>query len=102
MLLALSWIFLKFIHDPIIHWKIKAKWGPFDDRGYIVIIIGLVQYVLFNLESKERKQYSPGVHDEWGSLACCSPWGRKDSGTTEWLNWTRRCRKRKTLRREYF
>ena len=23
-----------------------------------------------------------------GSLACCSPWGHKESGTTEWLNWT--------------
>ena len=23
---------------------------------------------------------------EW-SLVCCSPWGRKESDTTEWLNW---------------
>jgi len=23
-----------------------------------------------------------------GSLACCSLWGRKESDTTEWLNWT--------------
>ena len=23
-----------------------------------------------------------------GSLACCSSWGRKESDTTEWLNWT--------------
>ena len=23
-----------------------------------------------------------------GSLACCSPWGREESDTTEWLNWT--------------
>ena len=23
-----------------------------------------------------------------GSLACCGPWGRKESDTTEWLNWT--------------
>ena len=23
-----------------------------------------------------------------GSLACCSPWGPKESDTTEWLNWT--------------
>ena len=22
------------------------------------------------------------------SLACCSPWGREESDTTEWLNWT--------------
>ena len=29
-----------------------------------------------------------GVGDGQGSLACCSPWGRKESDTTEWLNWT--------------
>ena len=26
--------------------------------------------------------------DGQGSLACCCPWGRKESDTTEWLNWT--------------
>ena len=30
----------------------------------------------------------PGVSDGQGGLACCSPWGRKESDTTEWLNWT--------------
>ena len=29
-----------------------------------------------------------GVVDGQGSLACCSPWGRKESDTTEQLNWT--------------
>ena len=29
-----------------------------------------------------------GVGDGWGGLVCCSPWGRKESDTTEWLNWT--------------
>ena len=28
------------------------------------------------------------VGDGYGSLACCSPWGRKDLGMTEQLNWT--------------
>ena len=27
-----------------------------------------------------------GVDDEQGSLACCSPWGHKESNTTEQLN----------------
>ena len=27
-----------------------------------------------------------GVGDGQGTLACCSPWGRKESDTTEWLN----------------
>ena len=29
-----------------------------------------------------------GVGDGQGSLACCSPWGGKESDTTGWLNWT--------------
>ena len=31
-----------------------------------------------------------GVGNGQGSLACCSPWGRKESDTTEQLNWTER------------
>ena len=31
---------------------------------------------------------TPGVGDEQGSLACCSPWGRKELDMTEPLNWT--------------
>ena len=29
-----------------------------------------------------------GVGDGQGSLACCSPWGHKESDMTEWLSWT--------------
>jgi len=29
-----------------------------------------------------------GVGDGQGNLVCCSPWGRRESDTTEWLNWT--------------
>ena len=29
-----------------------------------------------------------GVSDVQGSLVCCSPWGHKQSDTTERLNWT--------------
>ena len=32
--------------------------------------------------------WTPGVGDGQGGLACCSSWGRKESDTTEWLNWT--------------
>ena len=38
------------------------------------------------LRGHEFKQV-PGVVDGQGSLACCSPWGRKQLDTTEWLNW---------------
>jgi len=33
-------------------------------------------------------EQAPGVGDGQGSLACCSPWGCKESDTTEWPNWT--------------
>ena len=32
--------------------------------------------------------WTPGVGDGQGGLACCSSWGRKESDTTERLNWT--------------
>ena len=33
-------------------------------------------------------EWTPGVGDGQGGLACCSSWGHKESGTTERLNWT--------------
>ena len=33
-------------------------------------------------------EQASGVGGGQGSLACCSPWGHKESNTTEWLNWT--------------
>ena len=32
--------------------------------------------------------WTPGVGDGQGGLVCCGSWGRKESDTTEWLNWT--------------
>ena len=31
---------------------------------------------------------TPGDGDGQGGLACCDSWGRKESDTTEQLNWT--------------
>ena len=33
-------------------------------------------------------EWTPGVGDGQGGLACCSPRGHRESGTTEQLNWT--------------
>ena len=33
-------------------------------------------------------RWTPGVGDGQGGLTCCNSWGRKESDTTEWLNWT--------------
>ena len=32
-------------------------------------------------------EQTPGDSEGQGSLACCSPWGRKELDMTEWLNW---------------
>ena len=42
---------------------------------------------LHRLDGHEFNQ-ALGVDDGQGGLACCSPWGRKELATTEWLNWT--------------
>ena len=39
------------------------------------------------LDGHEFEQ-APGAGDRQESLACYSPWGHKESDTTEWLNWT--------------
>ena len=35
-----------------------------------------------------KSQWTPGVGDGQGGLACCDSWGRKESDTAEQLNWT--------------
>ena len=33
-------------------------------------------------------EWTPGVGDRQGGLACCSSWGCKESDRTDWLSWT--------------
>ena len=35
-----------------------------------------------------ESEWTPGVGDGQGGLACCNSWGCKESDTTEQLNWT--------------
>ena len=37
---------------------------------------------------EHESEWTPGDGDEQGGLACCSPWGCKESDTTKRLNWT--------------
>ena len=39
------------------------------------------------LDGRET-EWTPGVGDGQGGLACCDSWGRKEPDTTERLNWT--------------
>ena len=58
----------------------SLKAGEGDDRGWD----GWWHHWLNAYEFEQ----APGVGDGQGSLACYSPWGRKDLETTEQLNWT--------------
>ena len=47
-----------------------------------------------------ESEWTPGVGDGQGGLACCDSWGRKESDMTERLNWTEHwgiCEKSKWL-----
>ena len=37
--------------------------------------------------NRRKSEWTPGVGDGLGGLACCDSWGRKELDTTEWLNW---------------
>ena len=41
-------------------------------------------------------EWTPGVGDGQGGLACCDSWGRKESDMTERLNWLTDCLKQPT------
>ena len=48
-----------------------------------------VEMIGWDHQLDEHKfEQAPGVSDGQGSLACCSPWGSKESNTTEWLKLT--------------
>ena len=72
--------------EELTHWKRPCCWerlkagGEGDDRGWD-------GWMAFHWLNGHEFEKAPGVCDGQESLACCSPWGRKESDTTEWLNW---------------
>ena len=54
--------------------------GEGDDRGWD----GWMASLTWGHES----EWTPGVGEGQGGLECCDSWDRKESDTTEWLNWT--------------
>ena len=43
-------------------------------------------------------EWTPGVGDRQGGLRCCNSWCRKESDTTEQLNWTELIKKKPNIR----
>ena len=44
-----------------------------------------------HLFSEHKFEQTPGDSERPGSLACCSPWGLRESGTTSWFNCNNKC-----------
>ena len=57
-------------------------WGQ-EEKGTIEAEMAGWHHWLDGRES----EWTPGVGDGQGGLACCDSWGRKESDTTERLNW---------------
>ena len=58
-------------------------WGQ-EEKGTTEDEMAGWHHWLDGLES----EWTPGAGDGQGGLACCDSWGRKESDTTERLNWT--------------
>ena len=79
--LATSW-------EELTHWKRLWCWGwgvlgargEGDDREWDGWMASLTWWI--------ESEWTPGVGDGQGGLACCNSWGRKELDRTERLNWT--------------
>ena len=58
-------------------------WGQ-EEKGTTQDEMAGWHHGLYGCES----EWTPGDGDGQRGLACCDSWGRKESDTTEWLNWT--------------
>ena len=71
--------------EELTHWKRPWCWerlrqevkGTTEDK-----VVGLHHWL-----NGHEFGLTSGIGDGQGGLACCGSWGRKESDTTEWLNW---------------
>ena len=73
---AKSWLIGKDSH-------VGRDWGQ-EEKGMTEDEMAGWHHCLDGHES----EWTPGGGDGQGGLACCDSWGRKESDTTERLNWT--------------
>ena len=87
---AKNWLIRKDL-DAAQEWRQEEK-GTTEDE-----MVGWHHW----LDGQEFEQ-APGAGNGHRSLACCSPWGRKESDKTEGLNWTELNWCRESMRRCIF
>ena len=72
--------------EELTHWKRLWCWeglgagGEGDNRGWDSWMASLTRWTW--------SEWTPGVGDGQGGLACCDSWGCNESDRTERLNWT--------------
>ena len=54
----------------------------------MVLLFAMEMAIWHHWLDGRESEWTPGVGDGQGGLACCDSWGRKESDTTERLNWT--------------
>ena len=65
------------------HFDAGRDWGQ-EEKGMTEDEMAGWHHELDGHES----EWTPGIGDGQGGLACCDSWGRKELDTTEQLNWT--------------
>ena len=94
MMLKLKLQYFGHLMRRLTHWKILWCWeglgagGEGDDRGWDGWMASLTRWTWVSELSEFCSEWTPGVGDGQGGLACWDSWGRKESDTTERLNWT--------------
>ena len=84
------WRFLKKKKKDL---RLEIPYGPTTSVCYLKILKALLSNQANINKPMEPGNgngfgWTPGVGDGQGGLACCYSWGRKESDTTEQLNWT--------------
>ena len=87
-----SWIFIGRTDAEA---ETPILWPP-DAKNWLIgkdLMLGKIEGK--RRRGKQRMRWLDGITDRWtwvddgqGGLVCCSPWGCKESDTTERLNWT--------------
>ena len=60
-------------------WEGLGAWGEWEDRN------DMAEW--HHWHDGHEFEWTPGVGDGQGGLACCDSWGRRESDTTKRLNW---------------
>ena len=86
LMLKLKLLYLATSCKQLTHWKRLWCWegleagGEGDGRGW--------DGWMASPTHGHQSEWTPGVGDGQGGLVCCGSWGRKESDTTEQMNWT--------------